>query len=144
MKLFRAMSACISVMLLCACAVTSHQTTLPNANVDRSARKVTRHVATVATMPPLHLALNAKEYEYDTLLVRASNSDVRIFAAPTAVTSNSAGVHVVDAAGRTFDFPPGSVVRHGTAHYWLRPGRSLPAFLAHARFVRTITEANAP
>ena len=92
-------------------------------------------------MPALHLTVNAKEYQYDVVGV-TSGTRTRAFMTPQRVTTDVNGVTVVDVAGRTFSFPSGSVVSHGSGTYYVLPGAKQPAWLSHARYVKTLTRAD--
>ncbi|HTD35250.1 MAG TPA: hypothetical protein VK665_16410 [Candidatus Elarobacter sp.] len=106
-----------------------------------SSQHVTTHYAAVRAMPPVHLAANAKEYQYDIVGV-TFGTRTRAFMVPQRVTTDASGVTVVDLAGRTFSFPSGSVVSHGSATYYLLLGAKRPAWLARAKYVRTLTRAD--
>jgi hypothetical protein len=92
-------------------------------------------------MPPLHLAVNSKEYQYDIVGV-TFGTQTRGFMMPRKVTTDASGVTVVDAAGRTFSFPSGSVVSHGSGTYYVTPGAKEPAWLSRAKYVKTLTRAD--
>lgn len=92
-------------------------------------------------MPPARLVVNAKEYEYDVVGV-TFKTQTQVFTSPQRVTAGAGGVTVVDLAGRTFSFPSGSAVGHGTGKYYVLPGAKAPAWLSRARYVKTITPAD--
>ncbi|HEX3464465.1 MAG TPA: hypothetical protein VHS78_10500 [Candidatus Elarobacter sp.] len=85
--------------------------------------------------------MNAKEYQYDVVGV-TYKTHTQIFTSPQKVTSDPSGVTVVDLAGRTWSFPSGSVVGHGTGTYYVFPGAKEPTWLARAKYVKTLTPAD--
>jgi len=106
-----------------------------------SSHRVTTHYAAVRPMPALHLAVNAKEYQYDIVGV-TFGTRTRAFMLPQRVTSDASGVTIVDVAGRTFSFPSGSVVSHGSGTYYVLPGAKEPAWLSRAKYVKTLTRSD--
>jgi hypothetical protein len=109
--------------------------------VSPNSHQFTTHYARARVMPQPHLVENAQEYRYDLVGVTFGRQS-HAFASPQSVTSDANGVTVIDAAGRSFSFPSGSTVQHGTGTYYVVPGAAKPAWLSHAKFVKTLTRAD--
>lgn len=92
-------------------------------------------------MPPVRLVEHAKEFRYDVVAV-TYGTETRVFASPQRVTTDANGVTIVDLGGRSFSFPSGSAVRHGSGTYYVLPGAKEPTWLSRARYVRTLTRAD--